>query len=219
MAFSTQSFLQFEQIRDDIIIVRDGSLRAILMVSATNFGLKSQEEQEAIIFGFQNFLNSLDFDLQIFVHSRRLNISGYLSKLSDLQAQQTNELLKIQTQEYVEFIKSFVETVSIMAKTFYIVIPFSLEAAAEKKTSGNPLAGMFSRGDKKEFSIDIGRFRELRNQLMQRIEFVQQGLRGMGLRSTLLTTEELIELLWGLYNPEKEELGGVPDVGALNTES
>ena len=220
MPSSTQSFLQFEQIRDDVIVLKDGSLRAILMVSATNFGQKSQDEQEAIIYGFQNFLNSLDFNLQIFVHSRRLNISGYLSTLSQLEAAQENELLKIQTQEYIEFIRSFVETVSIMSKTYYVIVPFALEAAAAKDTG--PLGSIKSTllpASRKEFFIDAAKFHEFRNQLVQRVEFVEQGLRGLGSRSTMLTTEELIELIWGLYNPEKEETGGVPDMAALNAEA
>lgn len=219
MAFSTQSFLQFEQIREDVMVMQDGALRAVLMVSATNFGLKSQDEQEAIIFGFQNFLNSLDFNLQIFIHSRKLNISGYLATLQELAANQTNDLLKIQTEEYIEFIRSFVETVSIMSKTYYVIVPFSLETAMAKKS--DPLSALESilPQGKKKFSIEAEKFHELRNQLVQRVEFVSQGLRGLGLRSTMLATEELIELLWGIYNPEKEEIGGVPDIAALNTET
>src|SRR3989344_8435810 len=194
MAFPTQSFLQFEQIREDMIIMKDGALRAVLMVSATNFGLKSQDEQDAIIFGFQNFLNSLDFELQIFVHSRKLNISGYLSRLQELESSQQNDLLRIQTQEYIEFIRSFVETVSIMSKTYYVIIPFSLESASKGGGAFGALGAMMPQS-KKKFSIDAEKFHEFRNQLLQRADFVSQGLRGLGLRSTMLTTAELIELL------------------------
>ena len=219
MAFPTQSFLQFEQIREDMIIMKDGSLRAVLMVSATNFGLKSQDEQEAIIFGFQNFLNSLDFNLQIFVHSRKLNISGYLAKLQELESAQQNDLLRIQTQEYIEFIRSFVETVSIMSKTYYVILPFSLESASKSSGGAFSALGAILPQSKKKFSLDADKFHEFRNQLLQRADFVSQGLRGLGLRSTMLTTAELIELLWGIYNPEKEEVGGVPDIAALNAEA
>ena len=143
---STQHFLQFDHIRDDVIVMRNSDFRAILMVSAINFGLKSQEEQDAIIYAYQGFLNALDFDLQIMVHSRKMDISPYLEDLAIRAERQENELLRSQTEEYIEFIRSFVSESNVMSKQFYLVVPFSLLTTKEK-TSGilSAVGTFFSR--------------------------------------------------------------------------
>ena len=120
----TQQFLEIEQIREGVVVLRDKTLRGILMVSSLNFALKSEEEQNAIIYQFQEFLNSLDFSCQILIQTRRLNITGYLDKLKELEEKQENELLKIQTRGYREFIASMIKEGVIMTKNFYIIIPF-----------------------------------------------------------------------------------------------
>src|SRR6185369_3779482 len=120
---STQSFLRMSEIKNDTVVVDDGTMRAILAVSSTNFDLKSQDEQNSIIFNFQRFLNSLDFPVQILMQSRKMEIGGYLEKLRRLAEKQTNELLRVQTVEYVEFISRLIENASIMNKNFYIVVP------------------------------------------------------------------------------------------------
>src|SRR3990167_2526655 len=126
MASSTQDFLDFEEVREGTIVLKDRAIRGVLLVSSTKFALKSQEEQEAMIYQFQSFLNSLDFSLQIVVQSRRLNITGYLDRLKELEQQQTNELLRHQTREYRMFVESLVEGGSILAKNFFVVVPFTL---------------------------------------------------------------------------------------------
>ena len=120
---TTQQFLEIDQIREGILVLKNKALRGILMVSSLNFALKSEDEQNAILYQFQNFLNSLDFSCQIIVQSRKLNITGYLEKLKELEKTQENELLKMQTAEYREFIQGLVEAGTILAKTFFIVIP------------------------------------------------------------------------------------------------
>ena len=122
---STQDFLHFDQIKDGIVILKNKGLRAVLMVSSLNFVLKSNEEQSAILYQFQNFLNSLDFPCQILVQSRRLNITGYLEKLKEIEQKEENELLKVQISEYRKFIDQIMQGGSVMQKTFYIIVPFS----------------------------------------------------------------------------------------------
>ena len=125
MAQSTQDFVPIKEIRDRIVILKDSSLRIILMASSVNIALKSADEQQATLLQFQNFLNSLDFSVQFFVESRRLDIRPYTALLEEQQRKQTSDLMKIQVQEYIAFIKQFTESVNVMAKTFFIVIPYT----------------------------------------------------------------------------------------------
>src|SRR3990167_1134292 len=123
-AQSAQEFLPIEEIRDGIVLLKDGTMKIVLMASSLNFALKSAEEQEAIVFQYQNFLNSLDFSVQFVIHSRRLNIAPYLESMRGQSREETNELLKIQIDEYIEFVKSFVDLSNIVSKTFYVTIPY-----------------------------------------------------------------------------------------------
>ena len=209
MASSTQEFLGFEEIREGTIVLPNRAIRGVLLVSSTNFSLKSPEEQDALIYQFQGFLNSLDFSLQIIIQSRLLNITGYLDRLKDLEEEQTNELLKQQTIAYRKFIEKIVGSGSILTKNFFVVVPFTLlEALPEGETRPNILkakpkfAGKLSDED----------FERMKNQLWQRIEFVALGLRRMGLHVAPLSSEELVELLWAWYHPEEAEVGYYPEV-------
>jgi len=204
---STQQFLAIEQIREGIIVLKNKGLRGILMVSSQNFALKSEEEQTATIYQFQNFLNSLDFSCQILIHSRRLNITGYLEKIKELEKEQKNELLKVQTAEYYNFIKSLVETGSIMSKSFFVVIPFSIFEASGEKESLFPFLKVARMSTMTE-----DEFQRCKSQIWQRMEFVSLGLRRCGLKAVPLTTEELIELLWGTHHPKEAEFGYYPEI-------
>jgi len=203
----TQQFLEIDQIKEGTVILRNGALRGVLMVSSLNFALKSDEEQNAILYQFQNFLNSLDFSVQVFIQSRKLNITGYLEKLEELEEKQTNELLKIQTREYQEFIKSLIEAGSIMSKNFFVIVPF------------NPLGMVKPTAYKQLFTkptvrkiLTEGEFQRYRFQLWQRMEFIALGLKRCGLRAVPLNTEELIELFWSIYHPEEAEVGYYPEI-------
>lgn len=209
MASSTQEFLGFEEIREGAIVLPNRAIRGVLLVSSTNFSLKSPEEQDSIIYQFQSFLNSLDFSLQIIIQSRRLNITGYLDRLKALEEEQINELLRQQTTAYRMFIEKMVEGGSILTKNFFVVVPFTLlEAlpAGETRTSilkAKPkLTGKLSHED----------FERMKNQLWQRMEFVALGLRRIGLHVAPLNSEELVELLWTWYHPEEAEVGYYPEV-------
>jgi hypothetical protein len=202
---STQDFLEIDQIREGVIILKNKALRAVLMVSSLNFALKSDEEQSAIISQFQSFLNSLDFTCQIIIQSRKLNITGYLDKVRELAQKQENELLKTQTEEYHDFIKELVAGGSIMSKTFFVVVPFTLLEA--KGPSGRGLLRT-----PKVPTLTEEAFQRCKQQLWQRMEFVALGLRRTGLQAIPLTTPELIELFWGLHHPKQAEVGYYPEV-------
>ncbi len=202
---STQSFLEIDQIREGVIILKNKALRAVLMVSSLNFALKSDEEQSAIISQFQSFLNSLDFTCQIIIQSRKLNITGYLDKIKELANKQQNDLLKIQTKAYHDFIEELVGEGNIMSKHFFVVVPFTLLEAKE------PTGGGLLRAPKVP-TLTEETFQRCKQQLWQRMEFVALGLRRCGLQAIPLTTPELIELFWGLHHPKQAEVGYYPEV-------
>ena len=211
----SQEIVPIQEIREGVIVLKDGSLRMSLMCSALNFALKSRDEQEAIIAQYQNFLNSLDFSLQIFVSSRRLNIEPYLESLKEAEKKQYNDLMKIQIKEYVDFVKNFVELEKIVSKSFYVVVPYTpplLEVGAGM-VGGVLDALKFLKPGKKEIKrIEEGKFEEYRGQLWQRVDAVISGLARIGVRSVPLNTEELIELFYGLYNPGELERGKPPTI-------
>lgn len=202
-SLASQEFLSIDSIRDGVVIMKDGGLRMILMASAFNFGLKSPDEQDAIIFQYQNFLNSIDFSLQFVIQSRKLNIEPYLSSLKEYEKAQDSELLKMQTAEYIEFVRSLVELSNIVAKSFYVVVPFS-PSLAEKTGALGVLQNLF--GTKKAGGNEgNGTFPEYKAQLLQRVDAVQLGLQRFGVRTAVLKTDELIELFYGLYNMQELE--------------
>ena len=206
-ASSTQSFLEIDQIREGLLVLKNQSLRAVMMVSSLNFALKSEEEQSAIISAFQSFLNSLDFSCQIVIQSRKLNITGYLDKIKELEAKQENELLRIQTSEYHDFIQSLVSGGTIMSKSFFVVIPFNI---LEAKVVVSPIKLFKSSTNPSPLKED--EFQRCKSQLWQRMEFVALGLRRCGLQAMPLTTPELIELFWSLHHPKEAEVGYSPEI-------
>lgn len=200
---TTQNFVPIKEVRDGIIVLKDGSMRAVLMTSSVNFALKSEDEQKSIIFQFQNFLNSLNFDIQIFTQSRRLDVRPYINTLEQREKEQTNDLMKVQTREYIQFIKTFTEQVNIMNKRFFVVVPYSPISINLKK--GKSFFSGLGGGGKKDKITDDSNFTTNRSQLEQRIDIVVQGLNRSGVRSVQLGTEEVIELFYQLYNPGEVE--------------
>lgn len=212
-AKATQDFVPIKEIRDGVLIMKDNSYKMTLMASSLNFALKSEEEQEAIIYQFQSFLNSLDFSAQIFIESRNLNIEPYLALLKEAEKNQSNELLRIQTKEYIEFVRNFVGSTDIVTKTFYIVVSYSLTGGIQIKKGflSNISASMpfKSKGKLKAQKEKTDRFEEHKIQLQQRADVVIQGLARCGIRVAPLNTEELIELFYKLFNPGELEKGAV----------
>lgn len=195
---STQQYVDAEEIRDGIIVLKSGALRSVVLVSSLNFDLKSSEEQEALISQYQGFLNSLDFPIQIVVSSRKFNIAPYLERLKNVEAEQQNELLRFQISEYKSFIKNMTEVANIMSKFFYVIVPFS---PVEDKKSGlmGTLSGMFH--PKKTIGLKGEQFETYKSQLLQRVEHVTAALSNTGVHISRLNTEEIIELLYNSYNP------------------
>lgn len=197
---ATQSLVPIDDIRDGIVILKDGSLRAILMASSVNFALKSEDEQTSILYQFQNFLNSLEFTVQMFIQSRPLDIRPYLALLESRLAAQTDELMRIQVREYIGFIRHFTESTNIMSKNFFLVVPYSPPTLSIDENIWGKLLG------KKKTSGDVtSNFEENRAQLEQRVDVVMQGLVRTGVRVVQLGTEEAVELFYKQFNPGELE--------------
>lgn len=194
-------------------MLKNGSLRGVLAVSSINYDLKSSDEQEAIISQYQNFLNSLDFPLQILINSRKLNIDHYLEFLSKKEKEQQNDLLRLQISEYRNFIDQLVSVSSIMEKNFYIVVPFY---AVESKETGFFKNLFASSNSKKNIMEKSENFETYKSQLFQRMDQITASLSGIGLRLNPLKTEELIELVYNAYNPNVFALTELVDTKNLD---
>jgi len=210
-AQTTKDFVAVADVRDDVLILKDGSLRSLIEVGSMNFELKSIEEQTAIIQSFQGFINSVDFPLQMLVSSRKLDIHPYLKSLDAVAEALKNELLKIQAVEYSRFIKGLTELANIMSKKFYISVPFYLiEGTTATK------AGVFSAfksifgSSKFAKTITNEELENYKIQLTQRIELVTTGLSGLGIETRILKREELLSLFYSYYNPGQILSGQIP---------
>lgn len=208
---NTQDLVPIEEVREGTVVLKNGDLRQILIVGGINFSLKSEAEQNIITQGYQNFLNSVDFPLQIIIHSRKLNIERYLSSLDERQGQETSGLLRDQITEYREFIRKFVNENAIMSKTFLVVVPFTPIGLPGKDT----ISGMFPFGkkgpaaDAQHQAAKQADFEHNLAQLKQRMARVAEGLIAIGLEAVPLNDEQLVELFYNFYNPgtvEKESV-------------
>lgn len=206
MPLPSQQFLELEQLREGTMIMKDHTIRGVMIVSSVNFALKSQGEQEAIIYQFQNFLNTLDFSCQILIQSRKLNITGYLDKLREIENEQKNELLKTQTRDYRQFVEKLVAGSAIMAKQFYIIVPFYISEGGETSVGGTLLK------IKAIPTLTEELFQRCKSQLYQRMEFLALGLRRCGIWAAPLKSDEIAELLWSLYHPAESQVGYYPEI-------
>lgn len=198
---TTQDFVPIKEIRDGVIVLKSGGLRSIILASSLNFALKSADEQSSILMQFQNFLNSLDFSIQISIQSKKLDIRPYIALLEGRYKEQATELMKIQVREYIEFIRTFVESTNIMSKSFFVVIPYDPPMI----TGGNNPISRLLPGKKTAAQDFDAQFQEYRSQLEQRVAVVEQGLVRCGIRSAELGTEEVVELYYKLFNPGETE--------------
>lgn len=208
----TQSYLRLSEIRDNVVIMNDGTLRAVIAVSSTNFDLKNEDEQNGLIYAYQRFLNSIEFPIQILMQSRRIDIGDYIEKLNRLMERQTNELLKVQTGEYIEFINKLIENANIMSKSFYIVIPYSI--------SINPPATgffgkMFGASKAQELTHKLEILKKDEELLDQRVNSLASGISGLGLKAIRLDTAELIELYYNSFNFESAPLLDASKLGDI----
>lgn len=196
---STQVYLDISEIRDDTLIMKDGTLRSIIMISSLNFALKSDDEQNAIVAAYVSFLNNIEFPLQIVIQSRELNIERYLDDLSKKEKEQTNELLKIQTAEYIQYVKELISIGKIMSKRFYIIVPYN-PLSDKQKGFFSRLTDVFKTATL--LKMKDNDFLRRKTQLNYRVENIISGLMSMGLNAVMLDTQGLIELLYNTYNPE-----------------
>jgi hypothetical protein len=196
---STQEFLNFAEIHEGIVITKTGELRAILLASSINFSLKSEQEQTAIIYAYQSFLNSLSFPIQIMLQSRKLDLSKYIAKLKAISQTQTNELLRDQTVDYINYVTRLIEVANIMDKKFFVVISYMPPATTQLKKPG------FFGGKKADNGPKITpeQFIKYRQEISQQVSVIESGLGSIGVRTAQLNTQQIVELLYGIYNPEE----------------
>jgi len=205
---TTQHSLLFSEIRESMVIMGDGTFRAIVACKPINFDLMSGREREGIEYSYQNFLNSLSFDIQIFVRSRRVDIAPYLDKLDDLRRSQDNMLLGVLMDDYIAFIEQLAEESNIMDKGFYIVIPFApLPDASKLVEKGVEKGkGFFSRFFVQQpvtvTKIDQPTYQKAKDEIQNRVQSVLSGLYQMGVSCRQLDTKELGELYYNIYNPD-----------------
>lgn len=198
---TTKAFVEVSEIRGSVLILKNGSMRMFVEVGSTNFALKSNEEQIAITSGFQNFINSVDFPIQIVINSRKLNIDKYLQSLDQLSLTLTNELLKIQAIEYSRFIKGLTELADIMSKKFYIVVPFYvIEGGASKKSFVDGVMSIFKPAAFVK-SLTDQEFNNYKVQIEQRVDLVTANVLSMGLAAKILEGNEIKDIFYGIYNP------------------
>lgn len=214
-AAASQQYMSILEIKDNTVILKDGTLRAVVLVSSINFALKSEDEQNAVIQGYVQFLNSVEFPLQILIQSRKLNIDDYLERLKTVEKEQTNELLKVQTREYRQYIQELVSLADIMSKRFYIVVPYATGNIKSK--------GFFSRikevlSPTSVITIKQKKFDKNRVEMQKRLEYIIDGLSSIGLKAVQLDTQSLIELYYNTYNPDTYDQQQLVDVSKLNIE-
>jgi len=212
---STVNFLDIAEIRDDCVIMRDGTLRGVLLCSSVNFALKSEDEQNATIQAYMQFLNSLDFPLQIVIQSRKLNIDGYLEKLKVMEKQQTNELLRVQIADYLDYVKELISLGEIMTKRFYVIGQYN-PLSDKKRSFFQRLKQVLSAAG--TISLTRDQFERYAEALGKRMEFIISGLASIGLSAVRLDTQSLIELYYNSYNPDLGEQQPLVEIDKLQVE-
>lgn len=212
---STQECLDIAEIRDDIVVMKDGTIRSVIMVSSINFALKSEDGQNAVIEAYVRFLNNLSFPLQIVIQSRELNIDNYVEYLKIKEKEQVNQLLKVQTADYIEYIKDLTSLGKIMNKRFFVVVPYS--ALSDKKKSFFSLLAEALR-PATILKLKEKTFRKYQEMLDRRTDSVMSGLESMGVSTTRLDTQGLIELYYKTYNPETSKNQELPDINNIRVE-
>jgi len=211
----TQKYLDIAEIREDVVILKDGTLRAVILCSSVNFALKAEEEQNALIYGYMEFLNTLEHPLQIVIQSRKLDIESYLRRLRESLRVQVNELLKIQISGYLDYITELIEIGEIMTKKFFLIVPYN-PLGDKTKSFWSRLKETFRAGQ--AIKIKKEKFADYKEALNLRIANVQTNLKSMGLDSVVLDTQSLIELYYNVYNPKTSQNQKLRDVSQLGLE-
>lgn len=213
---STQRYLDIAAIQQDMVILNDGTVRAVLLTSSVNFDLKSEDEQQAIISAYVGFLNTLNHPLQVVIQSRPLNIDEYLDRLKAQEKEHTNELLRMQIADYRQFITELLTLEKIMSKKFFVVVPYS-EVGNTKKSFAKRIGAIFSTA--KIVKLSRKRLSEVSKELDKNCNFIQAGLQSLGLNSQRLDTQALIELYYNSYNPDLFQKQPLENINKLNVEA
>lgn len=213
---STEKYLDIAEIRDDLVLLKDGTVRAVLLVSSINFALKSAEEQEAIIQAYMTFLNSLEFPVQIVIQSRRMNVDAYMARLREQERKIDNDLLRAQIADYRAFVAELVELGQIMQKMFYVVLPYD-PLTNKKKNFWTRLSESLSPAAAAKLSRK--QLADRVEQLSRRSGIIQGQLNSMGLASARLDTQSLIELYYTVYNPDLQETEKLTDINQVQAEA
>lgn len=212
---AAQHYLAIAEIKNDVVVMKDGTFRAVLLVSSINFALKNEDEQQAIISSYVSFLNSLDHPLQIVIQSRELNVKPYIDRLIEQERIQTNELLRAQIADYRAYITDLISLGEIMSKQFFVVVPY--DPATNKQKSFwarlveviNPARGVKLKGE---------RFLKRKYDLDSRVRQIESGLGSMGLTVVQLDTQALIELYYSTYNPDIALIQKLPALEEIRVE-
>lgn len=212
---ATQRYLDIAEIRDDMVIMKDGTVRGVFLVSSINFALKSHDEQQAIIQAYMQFLNGIEYPIQIVVQSRKMNIDAYIEEMRGQRTKQTNDLLQSQMQEYIAFVQQLVELGEIMTKRFYLVVPY--DPITNKRRSFFVRAGEVL-SPIRLIKLKRSQFEERKQELEQRMNLIAGSLGSMSLAVARLDTQGLIELYYSVYNPEVAEVQKLSDVNKLRVE-
>ncbi|MDF1497550.1 MAG: hypothetical protein P1P90_05855 [Patescibacteria group bacterium] len=210
-----QRYLDIAEIKEDVVVMKDATLRSVLLVSSINFALKSEDEQNAIVQAYMQFLNSLDFPIQVVIQSRRMNIDDYMERLKDAEREQNNELLRNQIADYRSYVKQLVDLAEIMQKRFYITVPYD-PAAEQQKGFVDRFTSIFT--PMVTIRLSDERFEKHKKALMLRTNNIISGLQGMSLSAVQLDTQSLIELYYTAYNPEQFESERMVEVEKLQIE-
>lgn len=211
----TQRFLDIAEIREDVVVMKDGTLRAVVLVSSINFALKSEDEQMAIIQAYMQFLNSLEHPLQVVIQSRQMNIDPYLQNLKDQAQKTTNDALRMQINDYLSFVQELVTLGEIMQKSFYLVVPYD-PSRDKAKNFWQRLSAAVSPVAR--LKLKDKEFQDRRTELMRRAELLMGQLSSMSLKSTVLDTQGLIELYYTAYNPDVFDKEKMVDTNKIQVE-
>jgi len=216
-ANSTQSSLLLAELRDGMAVMNDGSFRAVVACKSINFDLMSSREREGVEYSYQSFLNSLYFPVQIFIRSQRVDLGSYLDRLVKVRAAQDNMLLGVLMDDYIDFMSALSEQANIMDKSFFVVVPYypSGDMSSAVNSSKNFFASLFATQQKGSVRIDQTTYEKAKDEIKNRVEVVTSGLYQIGIRSVQLTTKELGELYYNVYNPDtavREPIGNFEEL-------
>lgn len=213
---ATQVHLKMGEIRDNLLVLKNGGVRSVIKATSINFNLKSEAEQNAITVAYQGFLNSLEFPVQIVVRSKKLDIDNYIDKIKEIGEQQTNKLLKDQTFEYADFVKKLVEYTDIMQKEFFVIVPYDPVRARSVPFFQKFIQRLRPKDSYSEIKKRHKEFENLKKHIVQRVNIVQSGLSHCGINTDELTTEEIIELFYNTYNPQISRTEKFKNLGDLS---